>query len=87
MILLYVFLLAPDICHNLLFFQVTDTGMTGSSDQIKEDMRLIGDLAIKKMEAIYHPHFEREASTATTAVLSGIGMMTFYNNHLVEILF
>jgi len=51
--------------------EVTDTGMTGSSDQIKEDMRLIGDLAIKKMEAIYHPHFEREASTATTAVLSG----------------
>ena len=46
--------------------------MTGSSDQVKEVMKLIGDLVIKKMETIYHPHFDRDASTATTAVLSGI---------------
>lgn len=49
--------------------------MTGGLDQIKEDMKLIGDLVIRKMETIYHPHFDREASTATTAVLSGIKLL------------
>ena len=46
--------------------------MTGGLDQIKEDMKLIGDLVVKRMEVIYHPHFERDATTATSAALSGI---------------
>ena len=45
--------------------------MTGSPDQVKVDMKLIGDLVVKKMETVYHPHFERDPSTATSAVLSG----------------
>eukprot|EP00794_Sanderia_malayensis_P006771 gene6772-7534_t len=51
--------------------EVTDTGMTGSTDQVKSDMKLIADLVVKKMEAVFHPHFDREVNNTTTAALSG----------------
>ncbi len=54
-----------------LSFQVTDTGMTGSADQVRDDMKLIADLVVKKMEEVFHPHIDREVTNTTTAALSG----------------